>query len=502
MTEEVNPASRIVSRVKMSALRRCLWIEWLFLTLMLTAASKGKAQVLRQARAPYIQDKPFISFWNAPTAQCKQRYKIDLDLSVFDIVANTNETLSGSNVTIFYHTHLGHYPYISDDGQPFNGGVPQNESIKKHLKKAEQDIERLIPNKDFQGLGVIDWENWRPQWDRNWGNKTIYRNKSIELVKRHHPDWSLDKLTPVAKKEFDAAGKEFMMETVLLAQDKRSHGLWGYYLFPDCYNYDYKTHPHSYTGLCPEIEQKRNDLLLWLWKSSNALYPSIYLDYILKSSPNALKFVHHRVKEAMRVASMARKDYDIPVFIYSRPFYAYTFHLLSEEDLVKTIGESSALGAAGVVLWGGMDYASTKDSCNTVKKYVDGPLGHYIINVTSAAKLCSKFLCRMNGRCIRKNPHSSAYLHLNPDNYRIKKRHSGKGFSVTGSPGLEDVAHMKKRFTCQCYQGWIGVSCELPQNEKVTSNVKTIPRGSGGTQVAHIVLHVCLSISILLTFYF
>ncbi|KAM4748884.1 hyaluronidase-like [Rhinophrynus dorsalis] len=425
-----------------------------------------KAQQLKQARIPFLQNKPFLAVWNAPTEQCRVRYKVDLDLSIFDIVANTNETLIGSDVTIFYHTHLGYYPYYTDEGDPVNGGVPQNESLTKHLRRAEHDINKLIPNKDFQGLGVIDWENWRPQWDRNWGSKHIYRNKSMELVKKRYPHWLDEEVRKLAKQEFEVAGKDFMNKTVALSQEMRPRGLWGYYLFPDCYNYDYKERPHSYTGICPDIELKRNDMLLWLWNASNALYPSIYLDYILKSSPNALKFVHHRVKEATRVASMARKDYDLPVFVYARPFYSYTLHILSEEDLVHTIGESAALGAAGVVLWGGMQYASTKESCTIVKKYIDGPLGHYIINVTAAAKMCSKALCKKNGRCIRKNAESTAYLHLNPNNFKIKKHVSGKGHYATGKPGEEDFRHMKHSFMCQCYEGWIGLFCEIPDQRK------------------------------------
>lgn len=297
---------------------------------VMAVLSLAGAHLPKPARAPLVLHKPFMVVWNAPTEQCRLRYKVDLDLGVFDIASNINETLSGSNVTIFYHTHLGYYPYYSDNGDPVNGGVPQNESLIKHLSKAKSDIDYCIPMKKFQGLAVIDWENWRPQWDRNWGNKSIYRNKSLEIVRRRHPRWSEDKIRKVAKEEFENAGRSFMNNTILLAEHMRPNGLWGYYLYPDCYNYDYKEHPQTYTGKCPPIESFRNDLLLWLWKESTALYPSIYLDYILKSSPNALKFVHYRVKEAIRVASIARRDYVLPVFVYSRPFYAYTFHVLTE----------------------------------------------------------------------------------------------------------------------------------------------------------------------------
>jgi len=198
-----------------------LWIRWLAVTVLLTM---GDEQLPKQAQAPLLLHKPFVVVWNAPTEQCRLRYKVDLDLSIFDIASNTNETLSGSNVTIFYHTHLGYYPYYSDNGDPVNGGVPQNESLIKHLNKAKSDIDYCIPMKKFHGLAVIDWENWRPQWDRNWGNKSIYRNKSLEMVRQRHPQWSEDKIRKVAKEEFENAGKSFMNNTILLAEHMRPNG--------------------------------------------------------------------------------------------------------------------------------------------------------------------------------------------------------------------------------------------------------------------------------------
>jgi len=285
---------------------------------------------MKPARPPLIPHRPFLVVWNAPTESCRLRFNVDLDLSVFDIAANLNGTLSGPNVTIFYHSHLGHYPYYSSSGVPVNGGLPQNQSLPKHLNKARADIDKLIPNKDFRGLGVIDWENWRPQWVRNWGSKSIYRNRSKEHVHKLHPNWPHSKVEQEAKESFERSGLAFMNSTLALAEGRRPQGLWGFYLFPDCYNYGYKRHPRRYTGECPDVEHVRNDRLMWLWRESTALYPSVYLDYELQSSDNTVKFVHHRVKEALRMASVARTDYALPVFVYSRPFYAYTFVVLSE----------------------------------------------------------------------------------------------------------------------------------------------------------------------------
>lgn len=104
-------------------------------------------------------------------------------------------------------------------------------------------------------------------------------------------------------------------------------------------------------------------------------------------------------------------------------------------------------------------------NCVTVKKFIDGQLGHYVINVTSATKLCSKALCKKNGRCVRKSLDSGAYLHLNPHFFRIRHDPTLKGrrFHVNGHLNHNDIVDMKQKFTCQCYEGWTGVYCEMPQ---------------------------------------
>ena len=47
------------------------------------------------------------------------------------------------------------------------------------LNKVEQDVANVIPDNEFQGIGVIDWEYWRPVFDRNWDKLSIYRSVRI-----------------------------------------------------------------------------------------------------------------------------------------------------------------------------------------------------------------------------------------------------------------------------------------------------------------------------------
>lgn len=425
-----------------------LVLHWSCFSSALQSVSSSFAQV------------PFLTVWNAPTANCLSQYGIDLDLGMFNIVQNQDQAFMGDNITIFYSEKLGLYPRYNSQGSPINGGVPQNSSLEEHLRAASDDIRLFIPNPDFQGLAVVDWESWRPVWERNWDSKQVYWEGSKALVRSKHPDWNPAQVETAARIEFEKAAREFMEETLKLGRDEKPNGLWGFYGFPNCYNYYKST---NYTGECPPADRKRNDELFWLWNVSSALYPDIYLSLQLRDlDEEVLLYVNHRIKEAMRAASQATPQ-NPPVFPYARIVYTYSLNFLSQEHLVYTVGESAALGSAGVVLWGDHYFSKTQASCAAVKAYIDEKLGPYLVNVTSAATLCSQMLCSSQGRCMRKRPNSGAFLHLDPSMWKIEshKRPSGHGrnYRVLGQLRQGEAALMKAKFTCNCYPGYSGDTC-------------------------------------------
>ncbi|XP_056130266.1 hyaluronidase-2 [Lampris incognitus] len=443
-------------------------VSWLLLAI-LTPWTVFCSQELKQTRWPLFSQKPVLLAWNAPTEDCGPRHGVRFSLEQFQIVASPNEGFVKQNLTIFYKDRLGIYPYYEHDGTAVNGGLPQAASLTQHHEKMPEGVLKYIREPGIKGLAVIDWEEWRPLWIRNWDIKNVYRERSLEMVKKKNPDWPPERVGKVAQQEFELSARKFMLETLKLAKHLRPNQLWGFYLFPDCYNHDYKSSLRNYSGRCPDVEVARNDQLTWLWTESTALYPSIYMGSVLSSTTFGRHFVRNRVKEGMRLAS-AGNGSARPVFVYTRPTYINNLTPLSEMDLVSTIGESVALGAAGVIFWGDSMYASSNATCSSLNGYLRGKMGRYLLNVSTAAEQCSRMQCGYHGRCLRRLSDSDVYLHLSPVTHNITSQ-SGK-LKVTGQPGQVELEEFRKHFQCQCYSGYRGESCA--QKEKGQNRASSV----------------------------
>lgn len=256
-------------------------------------------------------------------------------------------------ITLFYTDRFGIFPHIetvknSDTFITHKGGVPQVIDMKAHLKAAAEDINYYIPSNQ-SGWGVLDFEEWRPLWDRNWSPKDIYRKYSMSLVKDKNPSLSEKELWNAAKAEFQHGAQTYFLESMRLGQRMRPNRLWGYYLFPECYNYHYKKEGVVYNGECPDIEKKRNDELIWLWNESTALYPSIYLVEYLRDSQKARQFIRHRMLESLRVSTLPSKNYSIPIYPYIRPAFKDT-KTSNANDYMSEVRHTLTLCQPGLIL--------------------------------------------------------------------------------------------------------------------------------------------------------
>ncbi|KAM3610128.1 uncharacterized protein V6R79_025820 [Siganus canaliculatus] len=398
---------------------------------------------------PLIPDHPFVAIWNAPTDKCRQ-LDIPLDTAAFQAVT-TPTPVPGQFLTIFYERQLGLYPRADVvKRQRYYGGIPQNGNLTVHLAKARGQIDHSIAEDSSPGLAVIDWESWRPLWNQNWGLKRIYQTLSISHAMEIAPFLSSRKISELAKQQFQQAGRRFMEKTISLGVSERPSRRWGFYLLPDCFNYGWDK--PGYTGKCSKKVQRQNNQMVWLWEHSTALFPSVYLHSDLRNSPLAALYVRNRVQEAMRVSRLPRRPYTMPVYVYCRPLYrGQSQEFQTPMDLVSTVGESAALGASGVIMWGGSQDYNSKEACESLSEYLTSTFNPYIANVTAAAMLCSDVLCQGVGRCVRRNDSSAHYLHLNPANFRLLR--AERRYVAIGRPSAADLEAWVENFTCQCYAG-------------------------------------------------
>ena len=100
-------------------------------------------------------------------------------------------------------------------------------------------------------------------------------------------------------------------------------------------------------------------------------------------------------------------------------------------------------------------------SCSSLNDYLRGQLGEYLLNVSTAAELCSQALCASHGRCQRRQPDADVYLHLDPLSHAIAAQ--GGKLAVTGALGDAERGAFRADFQCRCYNGYHGDGCDQPK---------------------------------------
>ena len=335
----------------------------------------------------------FDIYWNVPSLQCKNNYNIDFVklLRTYGILVNDGDKFQGERVTIFYDAQLGLYPKILKSGKMENGGIPQLGDLSKHLEKATADIKRIIPSKNFNGLGVIDWEAWRPTWEFNWEPLRIYQTESIKLAKKLNPKASDAEAQKIAELQWGKSAKSYMLETLRLVKKLRPEALWCYYLFPDCYNYAGKS-PRDFR--CSKAIRKGNDKLAWLWEESTAECPSIYVygGHLKRYTFEERTWRdNEKLNETLRIAARNAK-----IFPYVNYFDS---SLIPEEDMWRMLAQAAAVGSAGAVIWGSSASVGSEGHCKNLKQYIIDTLGPAAEKVAWRSNLCSEQICNSHGRC-------------------------------------------------------------------------------------------------------
>ncbi|KAK6634016.1 hypothetical protein RUM44_004623 [Polyplax serrata] len=325
----------------------------------------------------YPAAKDFKVYWNVPTFLChKHNINFKPYTKKYGIISNANDSFRGKEINILYDPGL--FPAVMKNRKGIvsdrNGGIPQLGNITDHLEAFRKVIDEVV-TKDLSGLGIIDFEAWRPTFRQNWQDQVIYKNMSKDLERQYHPQWTEKKIQASAKTHFEESAREFMQKTLELALLLRPNATWGYYGFPYCYNFRSKDIPH-----CPDIVLKENNELLWLFNSSTALFPSIYMSSRFDEFEQ-VKFVVGRLNEAWRVAILKSKRNFPPVYPYIWFKYYDSENYLSKANIYTALEITRRYKMGGAVIWGASNDVNSKEKCETLLEYLKTVLGPTVARV-------------------------------------------------------------------------------------------------------------------------
>jgi hypothetical protein len=124
------------------------------------------------------------------------------------------------------------FPRLLSNGTAVYGGVPQAADIPKLMALLKAEIAAWIPDRDWAGNAVFDFEAYVPSWDLLEPN---YRTYSCALVKHAHPGWNATQVDAEAKASFESATTELFVQALETAKAVRPNAYWGFYDIPRAY---------------------------------------------------------------------------------------------------------------------------------------------------------------------------------------------------------------------------------------------------------------------------
>uniref|UniRef100_A0A914UJY4 Hyaluronidase n=1 Tax=Plectus sambesii TaxID=2011161 RepID=A0A914UJY4_9BILA len=338
----------------------------------------------------------FQVIWNAPSETCIRKHNVTIPLKPFGIKFNPEQKFYGNEVVLFYETKLGLYPYVANhgEGEIVNGGIPQKVNMVNHFIKMRDDINKAIPSSGFDGVAVIDWEEWRPLWGTNWGKKKVYKKLSEEYARSRYPHLSKKSSRLRAVTDFNKAARNLMIQTIRFAIELRPFAKWGFYGFPYC------DKDAGKNGKCNQGYRQFNNRMQWLFDASVAVYPSIYLTPGQLESPQTDRhtYVQAIIEETIRVTKLNKR----PFFTYTKfAYHPYTndMEFYKKDDLCSTLKQTADMGGSGIVVWSSSHSTSSAENCRHIAEYVDSQFGPYASVVTQEAQMCANQRCFQHGVC-------------------------------------------------------------------------------------------------------
>jgi hypothetical protein len=320
-----------------------------FVGLLGLAAGLGGTAVAQQSE--------YQAHW-AVTTLMSQTRGVDLQSQI-----DLSRTSIKRDAVIMYESWLGNFPYAGPHM------AEQGDFMQRHLAKIGRDLTQFIPDPNFSGYAIIDYETWFPAWSRLNNVKSDkpedfrdydFKDDWEDYMKRARPQilagLAGDARERVLATTYNDACKRFYLATLNECKRLRPKAKWGFYGFP------YREYYVDYVPFAARWKDANTNDLQWMWDAVDVVFPSVYSVKITvdgrqpaagqpENTPEVnARYMSENVKEAIRVA----KGKPVMAFIHFRyhPCVGKDAGKLVTDTVLRQFAEvPKQAGAQGIMIW-------------------------------------------------------------------------------------------------------------------------------------------------------
>jgi Hyaluronidase len=269
------------------------------------------------------------------------------------------------DVIVLYEHRFG----IFDPAGP--GPMLKPKKFKQHLQKIAVDIDREVPDRDFAGVIVLDYEAWAPGYA--FGSAAIKAKWKTDYLKHNPAAAGAANLEKLLADEYDALARKYYESTIKLGKKLRPSAKWGLFAWP----LDYQA--PVYLAPDPNPYKVRNDEAYgWLWELLDVLTPSAYA--IKHTLPDGTPIPDHNiywtestqrdnVRAIVREAKRLAKGKPVLLYLWAMEMpKPYADQVMSAGDVARVIQALKDEKADGLILW---DHFSEQKHLDRTQKWLD-----------------------------------------------------------------------------------------------------------------------------------
>lgn len=292
-----------------------------------------------------------------------------------DQLSFDTEVLSRDFVILYSHD-AGNYPVQG----PHIAQAPGY--LEAHLLELTADVERQIPDPEFSGVAIIDYEDFRAIWDRTPNSPSSggpeahdedFQDDWRDYIRSVNPQFdgmNSNQQEQHLRETYEAAIRDFFLATLAKCRELRPNAKWGFYGYPLRF---YKWRREAPTSVISYDDgshagSRFNDRLQWMWDAVDVVSPSVYPAMVVPNDGEEICSREYSAEEEwIYLQNMIRESQRVgggkPVlpFITGR-FYLPKDCLAGQEirpiQIYNQVLGPARHGAQGAILWGDINSRS------------------------------------------------------------------------------------------------------------------------------------------------